>query len=539
MKDTLYIIYGSRTGNSRSIAETTQRYIKHVGLESCLLEMKTMDFEIINKLKYVLLIVSTHGEGDPPAVAMEFYNYMHQEERENLSGVKFAVLALGDSSYKDYCKTGKDFENRLLQLKATKLMPLKECDVDFEETARNWIKDMVGAFYMAMRGHKFNKQEDFSFDFYADALSLNGDFQVEVKEKRNLCSEESTKKTLHFVLSSGGAKKAYIPGDSIAVKCTNSHLYVDRLLKELKFDGTHPISNKGNLELLKQVLINDYELSLITPVVLKKYAELIDVETLNNIVGDKTKMEAYCAQHDVLDMVSDFSANYSPEDLLLVLRKLKPRLYSVASSSKAHPKELHLTMGVMEYTLKDRSHIGITSSYLSNRTEVGERISIHLENNDSFRLPKDGNTPIILIGSGTGIAAYRSFIQEREASNAKGDIWLIFGERNSKFDFLYGEELLNYKKKGLLTRLDTAFSRDQDEKIYVQHRVKENAKEIFDWLMFKGANIYLCGNKRTMALGVRKAMMDLFCSEGKMNELEVRELIKRLKTERRWQEDVY
>jgi len=508
-------------------------------LESCLLEMKTMDFEIINKLKYVLLIVSTHGEGDPPAVAMEFYNYMHQEERENLSGVKFAVLALGDSSYKDYCKTGKDFENRLLQLKATKLMPLKECDVDFEETARNWIKDTVGSFHLEIKGKEVLKQEDFSFDFYADALSMNGDFQVEVKEKRNLCSDESTKKTLHFVLSSGDAKKAYIPGDSIAVKCTNSRLYVDRLLKELKFDGTHPISNKGNLELLKQVLINDYELSLITPVVLKKYAELIDVETLNNIVGDKTKMEAYCAQHDVLDMVSDFPANYPPEDLLSVLRKLKPRLYSVASSSKAHPRELHLTMGVMEYTLKDRSHIGITSSYLSNRTEVGERISIHLENNDSFRLPKDGNTPIILIGSGTGIAAYRSFIQEREASNAKGDIWLIFGERNSKFDFLYGEELLNYKKKGLLTRLDTAFSRDQDEKIYVQHRVKENAKEIYDWLMSREASIYICGNKRTMALGVRKAIMDLFCSEGKMNELEVKELIKRLKTERRWQEDVY
>jgi len=498
-----------------------------------------MDFEIINKLKYVLLIVSTHGEGDPPAVATKFYNYMYHEERKNLDELSFAVLALGDSSYKDYCKTGKDFENRLLQLKATKLIPLRECDVDFEETARKWIEEVVGIFCLKITGGKVNKSVDFSFDFYADALSLNGDFQVEVTEKRNLCSDESTKKTLHFVLSSGDVKKDYLSGDSIAVRCTNSRLYVDRLLKELKFDGTHAIRNNGNLELLKQVLVNDYELSLITPVVLKKYAELVDVETLNDILGDKTKMDKYCAQHDVLDMVSDFPANLSPEDLLSVLRKLKPRLYSVASSSKAHPKELHLTMGVMEYTLKDRSRIGITSSYLSDRTEVGDRLSIHLENNDSFRLPKDVDTPIILIGSGTGIAAYRSFIQDREASNAKGDIWLIFGERNSESDFLYGEELLNYKNKGLLTRLDTAFSRDQDEKIYVQDRVKENAKEIYEWLMSRGASIYICGNKRTMALGVRKAIMDLFCSEGKMNELEVKELIKRLKTERRWQEDVY
>ena len=510
-----------------------------MGLKPCLLEMKEMDFNIIHKLKYVLLIVSTHGEGDPPAVAMEFYNYMHQRERKNLDGVRFSTLALGDSSYKDYCKTGKDFEARMLQLGASKLCPLRECDVDFEETARKWIEDMVGIFYLEITGREVNKEVDFSFDFYADALSLNGDFQVEVKEKRNLCSDESTKRTLHLVLSSGDVKKEYLPGDSIAVKCTNSRLYVDRLLKELKFDGTHPIRNKDRLELLKQVLISKYELSLITPVVLKKYADLVHVESLNAIVGNKTKTDKYCAQHDVLDMVSDFPADIRPEDLLSVLRKLKPRLYSVASSSKAYPKELHLTMGVMEFNLKDRSRIGITSSYLSDRTEVGERLSIHLENNDSFRLPKDGNTPIILIGSGTGIAAYRSFLQEREASNAKGDNWLLFGERNSKTDFLYRDELMAYKKRGLLTRLDTAFSRDQEEKIYVQDRIREQAAEIYDWLISRGANIYICGNKRTMAVGVRAALKELLFTEGKMNEAEVNDFIKKLKLEQRWQEDVY
>jgi sulfite reductase (NADPH) flavoprotein alpha-component len=211
----------------------------------------------------------------------------------------------------------------------------------------------------------------------------------------------------------------------------------------------------------------------------------------------------------------------------------------VASSSKAHPNELHLTMGVMEYTLKDRSRIGITSSFLSDRTEVGERLSIHLENNDSFRLPKDGNIPIILIGSGTGIAAYRSFLQDREASYAKGDNWLLFGERNSQSDFLYQAELLDYKKRGVLTRLDTAFSRDQKEKIYIQDRIREQAPEIYHWLINRGANIYICGNKRTMAVGVRRALKDLFCTEGKMNETEAKDFIKKLKAEHRWQEDVY
>jgi sulfite reductase (NADPH) flavoprotein alpha-component len=510
-----------------------------MGLESCLLEMKAMDFEIIDKLKNLLLIVSTHGEGDPPAVAMEFYNYMHLDERKSLDGVKYAVLALGDSSYKDYCKTGKDFDARLLQLGGSRLISLRECDVDFEETARKWIEDIVGEFYLDIKGKGVNKQVGFSFDFYADALSLNGEFQVELKEKRNLCSDESTKKTLHFVLSTGDTKKEYLPGDSIAVICSNSRLYVDRLLKQLKFDGTHPIRNKDRLDLLKQVLISKYELSLITPVVLKKYAELVNTETLNAIVENKSLMDEYCAQHDVLDMVSDFPTVIRPEDLLSVLRKLKPRLYSVASSSKAHPKELHLTMGVMEYSLKDRSHIGITSSYLSDRTEVGERLSIHLENNDSFRLPKDANTPIILIGSGTGIAAYRSFLQDRKASHAEGDIWLIFGERNSQSDFLYREELMAYKKEGLLTRLDTAFSRDQEEKIYVQDRIREQASVIYDWLINRGANLYICGNKRTMAVGVRSALKGLLYSEGNMNELEATDFIKKLKSEQRWQEDVY
>lgn len=539
MGEELHIIYGSRTGNSKSIAEMTRRYAEKAGLKVCLLEMKNMDFQIIEKIKHLLLVVSTHGEGDPPAVALDFYEYLHDEKRSPLEGLSFAVLALGDSSYKDYCKTGKDFRARLQELGAREQFDLQECDVDFEDTASKWIEMVVPGFYKEIKGDKMEILASFPFDFYTDVSNMNGAFQAEVVEKKNLCSNESTKKTLHIALSLGDRPKEYIPGDSVAVKCSNSRMFVDQLLAELNFDGTYNIRNNGSIDLLKQVLIRDYELSLITPVVLKKYAEKCNNDKLNELVNDPQRMNQYCNQYDVLDMVKDFPSELNPEELLSVLRKLKPRLYSVASSAKVHPKEVHLTLGVMTYELKERRRIGITSSYLSDRTEVGEKVSIYLEENDRFRLPSDESVPIIMVGSGTGIAAFRSFLQERKSTNSGGENWLIFGERNSGTDFLYKEELQEYVHSGVLNRLDTAFSRDQKQKIYVQDKIREESSELYDWIHRKKAIVYICGNKRTMAVGVRDALAEVIRTEGNMNNGEVEVYIAKMKSERRWQEDVY
>ncbi len=539
MKDILYIIYGSRTGNSRSIAELTERYANQVGLKTCLLEMKNVKFELLYKMHNLLLIVSTHGEGDPPAVATEFYNYLHDKLREDLRQLNFSVMALGDSSYKDYCKTGKDVENRLLQLNANKILPVQECDVDFEEVARVWIKTAVKEYYHLIKADKPFPKTDFSFDFYVDGLNTKGEFQVRIKEKRNLCGDNSTKKTIHLVFSLEGVDKKYAPGDSLAVQCTNSRFLVDRLLRKLKFDGTHAIQNNGSIELLKESLIKHYEISLLTPVVLKKYAKVANNKDLNNLTESSEEVDEYCLNHDVLDMVSDFPVIIKPEQFLSVLRKLKPRLYSVASSCSAYPNEIHITMGVMEYDLKDRAHIGITSSYLSDRIEVGEMISVYIENNDSFRLPVSTDHPIIMIGCGTGIAAYRSFLQERAATNSKGESWLIFGERNSKTDFLYRDELQKYLETGILTRLETAFSRDQSEKIYVQDIILKQSVEIYNWMENRCATVYICGNKRTMALSIRKALMKVISMEGKLSQDDTKNYVSRLKSEKRWQEDVY
>ncbi len=538
MNNTLHLIYGSRTGNSKSIAEVANWYAIHLGIKTQLLDMKTMDPNVIKEIQNLLLIVSTHGEGDPPAVALKFYNYLHSEFNESLEKLNFSILALGDSSYKDYCKTGKDFEKRLKELKSKCVFDLVECDVDFEEIARKWILDAVGLFKTQMKVSSSESKKDFSFDFHASGKD-SGAFQVIVKEKRQLCAADSLKKTLHLVLSFGDTSRDYLPGDSVAIKCTNSRFLVDRLIKQLHFDGTHSIMDNENDRFLKQILVEDYELSLLTPVVLNKYEAFSKSKTYSKMLDNSQQIKDYCANHDILDLVTDFPCEIQPEELLSVLRKLKPRLYSVASSSKAYPYEVHITLGLMEYNLNERPHIGVTSSFLSERIEVGERVSIYIENNDSFRLPKDHNTPVIMIANGTGIAAFRAFLQEREALNAQGENWLFFGERHSDKEFLYKDEILEYVNKGLLTHLNTAFSRDQEKKVYVQHKLTEKANEVFDWIHHKKAVVYICGNKRTMAADVRKSLHNILCSKGKLSEQEAQSYIKQMKFEKRWQEDVY
>lgn len=539
MQDSLDILFGSRTGNSRSIARLASGYANKLGLKTNLFEMNRFDFNQIYKSKYLLIIVSTHGEGDPPAPALEFYNYMHEANRLDLSELKFCVLALGDSSYKDYCKTGKDFNRRLIQLSAESLLPVQECDVDFEDAAIAWIKTVVEKNYQLISGIKEVPVNNFSFNFYDDEMHENGVFQTSISDLQNLCSDESTKQTLHLALSFDDKSKEYSPGDSLAIHCPNSRLLVDKILKKLRLDGTHAISKNGKAELLKNVLINKYELSLLTPVVLGKYANLANNHELNGLVENPEKVNSYCFNHDVLDMVSDFPSKVEPEEFLQVLRKLKPRLYSIANSSKVFPGEIHVTLGVMRYQLNNRAHTGVTSSFLSERIGVGERMLVHVENNDSFRLPANENAPVIMIGCGTGIAPYRAFLQERKAIKASGKNWLIFGERNSKTDFLYKEELHHYQKNGVLNKLDTAFSRDRKSKYYVQDIIQESSSEVIDWIYYQKAFVYICGNKRTMAISVRNALKEVLRKEMNWSMEKTENYIKMMKTESRWQEDVY
>jgi sulfite reductase (NADPH) flavoprotein alpha-component len=536
---TLHVMYGSRTGNSKSAAELAREYARYLGMESILVDMKEFPKSEFAEIKNLLIAVSTHGEGDPPAVIEDFYQFMHGEEVPQMKNLKFSVLALGDSSYKDYCKTGWDFRNRLLELGAKELSPLVECDIDYEENAKQWVVQSVSEFRKTLPVREIKQEKEFAFEINKPQAGDSNLFYAKVLEKKMLTKINYEKKTMHLTLSMKNFGKEYHPGDSFGVFTPNPRLLVDDLLKTMAYDGTKAIKEGTQVRLLKEILLYDYELTLITPVVVKKYAQVSGREDLQKLVTNETALEKFCETHDVLDLVSLFPANIQPEDFLNMLRKLNPRLYSVASSPLVYPDELHLTASIMEYQLNGRLHRGVCSTLFNDLLEVSETVPIVHEPNEKFRLPKNDNTPVIMIATGTGIAPFRGFLQERNHRNANGLNWLIFGDRHSDSDYLYGEELNYYHKSGLLTRLDLAFSRDQKVKIYVQYFMEKHSKEFYHWIHEKKAIVYLCGNKRTMGKDVRETLSDIIRKEGKMNPDQADKYMEEMSLEKRLLADVY
>jgi sulfite reductase (NADPH) flavoprotein alpha-component len=535
----LSVIYGSRTGNSKAAATLAHEYADYLGMETELLDMKTFRFETLKRMKNILIAVSTHGEGDPPAVVEDFYRFVHSSEAPSMEGVNFCVLALGDSSYRDFCKTGWDFRNRMLELGAREISPLVECDIDYEENAKRWVVESVSAFEKVLPKTKKRKKKEFAFELNKRELEQGNAFYAKVLEKRLLTSEGFQKRTLHFSLSMENFGTKFYPGDSFGVYTANSRFLVDKLLKKLRFDGTHSVGREESSKLLKETLLNDYEITLVTPVVLKRYAEIAANQDLNRLLSDEKKVNAFCENHDVLDLVTLFPGAYTPESFLSCLRKLSPRFYSVASSTLVFPNELHLTVGVIEYELKRRRHKGVCSAFLNERTEVGDFIPVFYEPNETFRLPEDNSIPVIMIATGTGIAPFRAFLQEREQKGASGKNWLIFGDRYSGSDFLYGDEMNYYQKSGVLTQMELAFSRDQDEKIYVQHKMQEKSREFFDWIDSRGALVYLCGNKRTMGKDVKNALKKIISLEGNLSVEKAEAYLQRMVKNKQLRSDLY
>jgi sulfite reductase (NADPH) flavoprotein alpha-component len=535
----LHVIYGSRTGNSLAAATLAWEYAQHLGIRSFLHNMKTIDPDQVRTMNNVLIAVSTHGEGDPPAVAERFYDFMHSDSAPSMENSRFSILALGDSSYRDYCKTGHDFRNRLLKLGGKEISPLEECDIDYEENAKHWVRGAVGAFAGILSKIETDTECEFAFELNKMEAQNSKVFYAKVKDIQTLTHPDYEKRTIHLVLSMEKFGAHFQPGDSFGIYAQNSRLLVDHLLKTLHFDGTHAAEVDKKTKLLKEALISDFELTVITPLIVKKYAELTDDSALSKLLKDKKTLDRYCETHDVLDLVSDFPSAINPVELTGILRRLNPRLYSVANSLLVHPDEVHFTVGLMEYDLKSRRHSGVCSTLLSDRVDKGATIPVFLESNEKFRIPDDDLQPIIMIATGTGIAPFRGFLQERDHKNARGENWLFFGDRYAKSDFLYRDEIVRYHKKGLLTKLNTAFSRDQEQKVYVQHHLLENSSEIFSWIHHKRAVVYICGNKRTMGEAVKKTLEKIIRTEGNLSADETKEYIQHLKTGRRWQTDLY
>lgn len=489
----LLIAFGSQSGNAESLAKRLAREAASRGFAARAAGLDSLQPADFIKDRNVLLITSTWGEGDMPDNAASFWNALNQNgSSPRFDGVQYSVLALGDKNYGDtFCLAGRKIDARLAELGATRIVDRVDCDVDFDDLAKEWSKNA----FTLLGASKSSDTSDVS-DSSETAWSKKNPFQARLIANEALNAPGSAKDTHHIAFSLQGSGLTYEVGDALGVFVRNCPEVVDSVLSTHGFDPEFIVGSKT----LRDTLLTDYE--------------------IRHLLGRPPELG--------LDV----------EAFLKGLRKLQPRLYSIASSIKAHPDEVHLCIGAVRYTADGIAHKGVASTFLADRLQPGETTGIYFHAAAHFRLPEDLTKPVIMVGPGTGIAPFRAFLEEREATRATGKNWLFFGDQKRATDFLYHEQVTGWLKTGLLTRLDTAFSRDQEEKIYVQTRMLQAASELWQWLE-EGAHFYVCGDAKRMAKDVDEALHQIIQSQGGRTQDEAAQYVAEMKKTRRYARDVY
>ena len=532
----LKILYGTHTGRSKLIASQLAEQLKRNGVDVQTFALDEYKTRQLNTETNLVFIVSTHGEGEPPAMAEDFHQFITGKRAPQLPNLNYAVVALGDKSYKLFCKTGTDIDQALAKLGAKSILPVLKLDVDYEDDVTTWIEQFAEIFSEISTSAKSAIPD--SPELVNPVWSRKNPFKATVIDKVKITGRDSDKEVYHIELSLEGSGLKYEPGDSVGIWASNPPELVDAVLKQANLTGTENIRLKEGEFLLKNALSDRLEITILNREVIQNYQLKSGNSNLQKLIENEEELDHYLYGHDVLDLLEEFPHSFTAQDFVEVLRNFPPRLYSISSSQSAVGDEVHVTVATVRYSHKGRQRGGACSTYLSDRIEADSQVSVFIEKNPAFKLPEDEKTPVILIGAGTGVAPYRAFLQHREANDQKGKSWLFFGERHFHSDFLYQLEWQKLLKDGYLEKIDVAFSRDQDKKVYVQHRLIENQKEVFEWLS-QGANIYLCGDMKQMARDVQKTLLRIFETEGGMSEEKAQEYLKMLKKEKRFQSDVY
>ncbi|MDQ0220517.1 assimilatory sulfite reductase (NADPH) flavoprotein subunit [Peribacillus cavernae] len=538
------ILYGSQTGNGQGLAENAGKTLEGRGFQVTVSSMSDFKPNNLKKVQNLLIVVSTHGEGDPPDTALPFHEFLLGKRAPKLDDLRFSVLSLGDSSYEFFCQTGKEFDQRLEELGGTRLYPRFDCDLDYDEPAAEWLDGVLVGLSEAQGGSAAPATAHVSAPQAVEsAYSRTNPFKAEVLENLNLNGRGSNKETRHLELSLEGSGLTFEPGDSLGIYPENDPALVDLLLEEMKWDPEEivTVNKQGDVRPLKEALISHFEITVLTKPFLEKAVQLSTNEDLRELLspGNEEKLKAYLEGRDLLDLVRDFGPwGVSTQELISILRKMPARLYSIASSLSANPDEVHLTIGAVRYETHGRERKGVTSILCAERLQPGDTLPVYIQHNQNFMLPKNPDTPIIMVGPGTGIAPFRSFMQEREEMGAQGKSWMLFGEQHFVTDFLYQTDWQKWVKDGVLTKMDVAFSRDSDEKVYVQHRMLEHSKELFEWLQ-EGAAVYICGDEKNMAHDVHNTLIDIIEKEGGMSREKAEDYLADMQQQKRYQRDVY
>ncbi|MEC5301867.1 MULTISPECIES: assimilatory sulfite reductase (NADPH) flavoprotein subunit [Staphylococcus] len=537
------ILYGTETGNAEEIAETFEGKLKEHNFNAHLWDMDDFPKETLADVEHLFIICSTQGVGEPPINALDLYDYLHSDEAPQLDTVNFAVLALGDQDFPDFCQAGKDFDHVLGELGANRVADRVDCDFDFEETAEQWITNMLELLSQTSSNMDTIDEEDetVTIDEPEAPFSRSNPFQAEVLTNTVLTQPEASREVRHLELSLEGYSEAYEPGDSLVVIPHNDSSLVASLISALGWEADTNIKLSDNEEArsLNDALKYDFEISKLTPGLLHNAAELFGNPMLNANVQKSEWIQDYIYGRDVIDLIQDFTpVSLEPHMLPQLLRKLPPREYSIASSNQVNPYSVDITVRVVKYESHRRERQGVCSGQLADRTQIGDKIPVYLKKNPNFKFPYNNHTPVIMIGAGTGIAPYRAFLQEREHLQLKGNQWLIFGNQNYDADFLYRSDLESWLEKGVISKLDLAFSRDTENKIYVQHRIEENGADFYKWLR-NGATVYLCGDKDEMAKGVHQSLVNVLVQHGDFTQAQAEDYLTELIKNQRYQRDVY
>ncbi|MDQ2639086.1 MAG: assimilatory sulfite reductase (NADPH) flavoprotein subunit [Pseudomonadota bacterium] len=531
------ILFGSESGNSQRLARQLAQRLGDRQARHRVLDMMDCRKADLEQAQRLVAIVSTHGDGDPPETAHGLFELLAGNRAPALAGRQFAVLALGDSSYEHFCAAGRKLDARLAQLGAQRLLSRVDCDVDFEAAAEAWLEAVTVQLTETPAAPSIAAVNADGAKTPARNWNRKNPLHVPTLANQKLTMPQAFREVRHVELSLPEEVR-YTPGDALGVVPRNDEALVSALLGRLGFDQDTPVQAAGHELPLRTALLEHREVATLRAPFLQRYAEATTNSGLLHLAQQTDGLQDFLHGRDLLDLVQEYPPQgLDAANLVELLPPLAPRLYSISSSTLATPGEVHLTVGLVAYQMRERARRGVVSGIFADLAE-GQALPVYLHRNEGFRLPGDPRAPIVMVGAGTGVAPYRGFLAEREATGATGRNWLVFGNRSFEHDFLYQSEWLTWRRRGLLARLDVAFSRDQAQKCYVQHRLREQGALLWAWLN-EGAHLYLCGDAQRMAPDVEHALIQVFRVHGGLDEERAAEHLSQLRRERRYQKDVY
>jgi sulfite reductase (NADPH) flavoprotein alpha-component len=539
----LTILFGSQTGNAENLSKRIAKEAGKRGFAPTVQDLgKYATAQLVSE-QALLVVTSTYGDGEPPDNAKAFWEFLNRESTPKQEQTKFSLLALGDSNYPKFCAFGKAVDERLEKLGATRVHPRTDCDVEYEEAFAKWMDGALSALAPATAPPPAAAPViETALAKTTATYSKSHPFPAPLLANVHLNGEGSAKDTRHFEFSLEGSGLSYEAGDALGVRPTNCAELAEELLRALGRSGEEPVPDRNGQETpLREALVHHYEITRIPQPLLKALAERTgDAELLKYIAPDGSgELKKFIWGREIIDLLHAHpAAKFAPGEFVALLRKLQPRLYSISSSPKAHPGQVHLCVGVVRYDSLGRPRKGVCSTFLAERVPPGGAVPVFVHHNKNFRPPVNPDAPMIMVGPGTGIAPFRAFLEERRATGAKGKNWLFFGDQRGATDFLFREELEAMQRDGTLTRLDLAFSRDQVEKIYVQTRMLEHGKELYAWLE-EGGGFYVCGDASRMAKDVDAALHQIIQTAGGKRAEEATAYVAALKQDKRYQRDVY